>query len=113
LERLEVREAIALGKTRPVIIISCDYACRGQETILAAPIRSKPPPFPCPGLIKIESLKKHGTLKGYIRLDLIFVFERAKIGARVLHHFTDREDIDTINSTLKAVSAFLEAAAFS
>ncbi len=69
---------------------------------MVAPIRTKRPPFACPGLVKVESLKKHGNLHGFIRLDLILVFPRAAIGNRVLHHFTDQDDIDTINGSLKA-----------
>ncbi len=69
---------------------------------MVAPIRTKSPPFACPGLVKVESLKNHGTLHGFIRLDLILFFPRAEIGNRVLHRFTEQDDIDTINGSLKA-----------
>jgi len=102
LQRLEVREANALGKIRPVIILSNDYACLSQETILTAPIRTKPPPFQCPGLLKVESLKKHGDIHGFIRLDLIIFYSRNQIGDKVIHRFTDQDDVDLINGTLKS-----------
>jgi hypothetical protein len=69
---------------------------------MVAPIRTKRPPFACPGLLKVESLRDYGTLHGFIRLDLILFFPRAQIGNRVLHRFTEHEDIDTINGSLKA-----------
>lgn len=102
MHRLEVREAEALGKIRPVLVVSCDYACLSQESILVAPVRTKPPPFACPGLLKVESLKQYGGLHGYIRLDFILVFPRSKIGDKVLHRFTAQEDVDLINGSLKA-----------
>lgn len=102
MERLEVRYARALGKERPVLILSCDYACLSQETLVAAPIRSVSPPFQCPGLLKVESLKNHGTLTGFIRLDLLFTFERKDFGNKILHQFTEHDDIKLINGTLQA-----------
>jgi mRNA-degrading endonuclease toxin of MazEF toxin-antitoxin module len=102
LKRLEVRVATALGKERPVLIVSCDYSCEAQETVVVAPIRTKPPPFPCPGLLKVESLKKRGDVTGFIRLDLVAFYERKNIGPKLIHQFTDADDIELINGTLKA-----------
>jgi hypothetical protein len=67
-----------------------------------SPIRTKPPPFACPGLLKIESLKQRGDLHGFMRLDLILVYPRNQIGDKVIHRFADQDDVDLINGTLKA-----------
>lgn len=102
LRRLEVRVATALGKERPVLIVANDFACQGQETIVAAPIRTKPPPFPCPGLLAIDQLADHGDLRGYIRLDLLIVYERNAFSTKVVHFFSHRDDVARINDELKA-----------
>ena len=98
--------ATVLGKERPVFIVSCDYSCEGQETIVVAPIRTKPPPFPCPGLLKVESLKKRGNVTGFIRLDLLAFYERKNIGPKIIHHFTDADDVEQINGTLRQRSGY-------
>jgi mRNA-degrading endonuclease toxin of MazEF toxin-antitoxin module len=100
-KRLEVRYAYALGKERPVLILSNDVACESQETIVVAPIRSKPPPFPCPGLLKVDSLKHRGSVRGFMRLDILLTFERKDIDAKVVHRFTDADDVELINGTLR------------
>jgi hypothetical protein len=98
--RLEVRVASALTKQRPVLLISHEDSCIGQETVVAVPIRTVPPPFVCRGLLAISALRDHGDLTGYIRFDLPVFYRRGDIGPRVIHHFTDPTDVGIINAAI-------------
>lgn len=69
---------------------------------MAAPIRSIPPPFVCPGLLKVESLHDRGELTGFMRLDLITFYERRFVGDKIQHYFQNRDDVDLIDGTLRA-----------
>jgi len=71
-----------------------------QETVVAVPIRTVPPPFACKGLLAIASLKDRGDLTGFIRFDLPIFYRRSAIGARVIHHFVDPTDVAAINAAI-------------
>ena len=100
MKRFEVRVASALGKERPVLLISHDEACQGQETVVAVPIRTKPPPFQCHGLLDISSLREKHDLTGYIRFDLPLFYRRALMG-KLIHTFTNAEDVEFLNAALR------------
>ncbi|HTU69521.1 MAG TPA: type II toxin-antitoxin system PemK/MazF family toxin [Candidatus Baltobacteraceae bacterium] len=100
MNRFDVRIATALGKDRPVLLISHDDACAAQETVVAVPIRTKPPPFQCHGLPDILSLRDAHDLRGYIRFDLPHFYRRSDIG-RLIRRFTDAEDVERLNAAIK------------
>jgi len=49
----------------------------------------------------VSSLRQHGTLTGYIRCDFLITYMRKDIG-RLIHHFTDPDDVALIDGTLRA-----------
>jgi hypothetical protein len=99
--RLEVRVAFALTKPRPVMLIAHNDACQRQETVVAVPIRTMPPPFQCHGLIAVSSLLERSDLTGFIRCDLPVFYRRADIGPRVIHRFTNPNDVATIDRAIR------------
>jgi hypothetical protein len=96
-----VRVATALGKQRPVLLISHDDACVAQETVVAVPIRTWPPPFKCHGLLDIGTLSDSHDLTGYIRFDLPLFYRRTDISTRLIHRFTNANDVALLNAAIK------------
>ncbi len=96
-----MRVAQALTKQRPVLLISHPEACAGQETVVAVPIRTVPPPFVCHGLVKLSTLQDPGTLTGYIRCDLPIFYRRSDLSKKVIHQFTVPGDIEKIEAALR------------